>query len=186
MPDSVESSDELLMQATGKGDLTSFARIVERNQTWAWRIAYRFTGNSDDASDIVQEAFLRLLDASGHYQPTAKFRTYFYQIISRLCLDRGKKKQPLYLETIPDSPDPRPGAADAMIRQETSIAMRTALNALPPNQRLAIVLRYYEEFNYKEIALALKTTTKAVERLLSRGRERLRDILEDQDDFFCS
>lgn len=183
MPDSPES-DELLMQAMGKGDMASLARIVERNQTWAWRVAYRFTGNSDDASDIVQEAFLRLLNASGRYQPTAKFRTFFYQIISRLCLDWAKKKQPLYLESIPDSPDPLPGAADAMIRRETSIAVRTALNALPPNQRMAIVLRYYEDLNYKEIALALKTTTKAVERLLSRGRERLRKILEDQDEFF--
>jgi RNA polymerase sigma-70 factor (ECF subfamily) len=105
LPDSPES-DEFLLQAVGQGDLAAFSRIVEHHQTWAWRVAYRFTGNEEDASDIVQEAFLRLLDASGRYRPTAKFRTYFYQIISRLCLDQAKRKQPWLLETVPDTPDP--------------------------------------------------------------------------------
>ena len=183
MPDSADS-DELLVQATGRGDLQSFERIVTRHQTWAWKIAYRFIGNEEDASDIVQDAFLRLLDASGRYRPTAKFKTFFYQIISRLCLDRAKKKQPLFLETIPDTPDPRPSVTDAMMRQEAAIAVRSALDTLPPNQRLAIVLRYYENLNYEEIASALETTTKAVERLLARGREHLKGILEKKDDFF--
>jgi RNA polymerase sigma-70 factor (ECF subfamily) len=183
LPDSADS-DELLVQATGKGDLTSFEQIVTRHQTWAWRIAYRFIGNEEDASDIVQDAFLRLLDASGRYRPTAKFRTFFYQIISRLCLDRAKKKQPLFLETIPDTPDPCPSVTDVIMRHEAAIAVRSALDTLPPNQRLAIVLRYYENLNYEEIASALETTTKAVERLLARGREHLKGILGKKDDFF--
>jgi RNA polymerase sigma-70 factor (ECF subfamily) len=177
-------SDELLVQATGQGDLDAFNQIVERHQGWAWRVAYRFIGNEEDASDIVQEAFLRLLDASGRYRPTAKFRTYFYQIITRLCLDRAKKKQPLLLKTFPDAPDPSPDVTDTMMRQEAAIAVRAALDGLPPSQRMAIVLRYYEDLNYKEIALALKMTTKAVERLLARGRDGLRVILGNRDDFF--
>lgn len=183
MPDCPDS-DEFLLQATGQGDLAAFSRIVEHHQTWAWRVAYRFAGNEEDASDIVQEAFLRLLDASGRYRPTAKFRTYFYQIISRLCLDRAKKKQPLLLETVPDTPDPSPDITDTMMRRENAIAVRSALDALPLNQRLAIVLRYYEELNYQEIAAALDTSTKAVERLLSRGRERLRDLIDKRHDFY--
>jgi RNA polymerase sigma-70 factor (ECF subfamily) len=183
LPDS-GNSDELLLQATGQGDLRSFKQLVDRHQGWAWKIAYRFLGNEDDASDIVQESFLRLLDASAHYRPTAKFRTFFYRIISRLCLDRAKKKQPLFLATIPDAPDPRPGLAEAMTRSETAGMVRTALDSLPPKQRLAIVLRYYEELNYEEIATALETTSKAVERLLARGREGLRAVLGTRDDFF--
>lgn len=179
-------SDELLVQATGQGDLEAFNKIVERHQTWVWRVAYRFIGNEEDASDIVQEAFLRLLDASGRYRPTAKFRTYFYQIISRLCLDRAKKKQPLLLETVPDTPDPSPDVTDTMMRQENAIAVRAALDTLPPNQRMAIVLRYYENLGYEQIASAMETTTKAVERLLARGRDGLRAILGNRDDFFHS
>lgn len=183
MPDCPDS-DEFLLQAVGQGDLADFSRIVEHHQTWAWRVAYRFTGNKEDASDIVQEAFLRLLDASGRYRPTAKFRTYFYQIISRLCLDQAKRKQPLLLETVPDTPDPSPDTTNTMMQQETAIAVRAALDGLPPNQRLAIVFRYYENLGYKEIASALETTTKAVERLLARGRERLRDVLGSKENFF--
>ncbi len=182
-PDPPES-DEALLQAAGRGDPDSFARIVERHQTWAWSVAYRFTGNEDDALDIVQEAFLRLLDASPRYRPVAKFRTFFYRIISRLCLDRAKKKQPLFLETTPDNPDPLPGAPDAMERRETAAAVRSALDGLPADQRLAVVFRYYEDLNYEEIAAIMETTAKAVERLLARGRERLRDILGRRGDFF--
>lgn len=183
MPDCPDS-DEFLLQATGQGDLAAFSRIVEHHQTWAWRVAYRFTGNEEDASDIVQEAFLRLLDASGRYRPTAKFRTYFYQIISRLCLDQAKRKQPLLLETVPDTPDPSPDITNTMMRQEKAIAVRAALDGLPPNQRLAIVFRYYENLGYEEIASALETTTKAVERLRARGRERLRNVLGSKKNFF--
>lgn len=179
MSDSADN-DEMLLLAAGRGDLKSFGRIVQRHQTWAWRVAYRFAGNEDDASDIVQDAFLRLLDASANYRPTAKFRTYFYRIISRLCLDRAKKKQPLLLETVPDTPDHSLDVTDTIMRRETALAVRAALDALPPNQRLAIVLRYYENLGYEEIASAVVTTTKAVERLLARGRERLREILRDQ------
>lgn len=183
MPDYLEN-DEFLLQAVGRGDLAAFSRIVERHQTWAWRVAYRYTGNGEDAADIVQEAFLRLLDASGRYRPTAKFRTYFYRIISRLCLDQANKKHPLLLDTIPDTPDLSPGITDTMMRRETAITVRAALDALSPNQRLAIVLRYYEHLGYAEIASALSTTTKAVERLLARGRERLRDVLGRRENFF--
>jgi RNA polymerase sigma-70 factor (ECF subfamily) len=71
-----------------------------------------------------------------------------------------------------------------MMQQETAITVRAALDGLPPNQRLAIVFRYYENLGYKEIASALETTTKAVERLLARGRERLRDVLGSKENFF--
>lgn len=70
------------------------------------------------------------------------------------------------------------------MRRETPTTVRQALNALAPNQRMAIVLRYYEELDYQEIAVALDTSTKAVERLLGRGRERLRIILVNRHDFF--
>ncbi len=182
MPDCAVS-DELLVQATGRGDLKAFEQIVARHQTWAWRIACRFTGNEDTALDIVQEAFLRILDASGRYRPTAKFRTYFYQVITRLCLDQAKKKSPIYLDTVPDYPDSSLNAADIVLQNETVQALRSALDSLLPNQRMAIILRYYEELNYTDIAMALETTPKAVERLLARGRKHLQAIFQTRHEF---
>lgn len=185
MPD-YSVSDELLLQATGKGDLKAFEKIVERHHAWVWRIACRFLGHEEEAADVAQEAFIRLMVASNRYQPTAAFKTYFYQIVTRLCLDHSKKKKPLVLEKIPDIPDCRLSAPDALIVHEKNIAVRAAVNALPANQRMAIVLRYFEDLNYKEIASALGTTPKAVERLLARGRKRLKTVLGNLDDFSLS
>jgi len=183
LPDSA-ATDESLLQVAGKGDLEAFAELVNRHQAWTWRVAYRFLGHREDAADVVQDAFIRLLEAAGRYRPSATFATYFRRIITRLCLDRAKKKQPLYLETIPDAPDSCLGAADEMMRRESAVAVCAALDALPPNQRMAIILRYFEELSYEDIASALETTPKAVERLLARGRQHLRAALGDRDNFF--
>jgi len=176
--------DESLMQAAGKGDRKAFEEIVRRHQIWAWEIAHRFLGDEAEAADLVQEAFIRLLKASNRYRPTAKFTTYFYRIITRLCLDWAKKKRAFTMREVPESSDPNPDAGEEMVRKETAAAVRAALNALPPKQRMAIVLRYFENMNYEEMAAVLETTTKAVERLMARGREHLRAALGPGQDFF--
>lgn len=129
---------------------------------------------------MVQEAFLRVLAASERYRSTARFRTYFYRVITRLCIDRTCKKQPLFTDTLPECPDACTGAADAIMKQQTALQVRDALNALPPCQRMAVILRYYEDLSYKKIASAMDTTPKAVEGLLSRARMQLKSSLGNQ------
>lgn len=175
--------DEELMLNLREGDLAAFEQLVRRHQNWAWTIAYRFLGNEENAADVVQDAFLRLLDAAGRYRPTAKFTTYFYRIITRLCLDRAKKKHPLYMEDVPETPDSSPDAGEVMVHNETTAAVRNAVDALPSRQRMAIILQYYEGLNYNDIARAMGTTVKAVERLLARARDRLRGILRASENF---
>jgi RNA polymerase sigma-70 factor (ECF subfamily) len=171
------------MLAVGEDDLEAFEELVCRHQTWAWGIAYRFLGHKEESEDVVQDAFLRFLEAAGRYQPTCSFKTYFYQIISRLCLDRAKKKKPRHLDTIPDVCDGGPDAVGEMERRQNAETLRAALDALPPQQRIAVVLRYYEGLSYQDIASALETTPKAVERLLARGRDRLQAILKTLENF---
>lgn len=175
----VTPGDEELMQAAGRGDLHAFAEIVRRHQQSAWKIAYRFLGEHHEAEDLVQEAFLKILDAAPRYRPTASFSTYLYCVVSRLCFDRSKKYRPQYSDELPEVPDPAPNAAELVVGRERRRAVRSALDALPAKQRMAIVLRYYEELGYAEIAQALATTEKAVERLLARGREGLRGFLAE-------
>jgi len=175
------TEDEHLLLAAGRGDLDAFAEIVKRHQTWAWRIACRFLGQTQNAEDVVQEAFLRLLQAAPRYDPRAAFRTYFYRIITRLCLDQAEKKHPFYTDCPPDIPDPGPDPAAQIMHRETSAAVRAALDRLPANQRMAVVLRYHEDLNYIGIAEAMQISAKSVERLLSRARKRLRKLLPAQD-----
>jgi len=176
-------SDESLMQAVAGGDYASFEQLLMRHQERVWRTAYRMVGDHQAAEDLAQEAFLRVFQAAGRYKPTAAFRTYLYRIVVRLCLDHLRKKRP------------RPGAdlahvvepALAVGRQtelgERANLVRQAVAGLPPKQRLAVVLRYYEGLRGTEIAAVMNTTAKAVERLLARGRgtlrKRLARLLED-------
>ena len=176
------SSDESLLLAAGRGDSRAFAEVVRRHQQWAWRIAHRFCGDGQEAADIVQEAFLRILAASGRYRSTARFRTYFHRVITHLCMDRARKKHPCFMETVPESPEGGTCAVETMVQEETALMVRRALDSLTPGQRMAVVLRYYEELPYKEIARALDTTPKAVEGLLARARQHLKSALGDNND----
>lgn len=177
------SSDESLLQATGRGDFQAFEEIVRRHHSWAWRVACRYLNNDEDATDVVQEAFLRMLAASNNYQPRAAFRTYFYRIISRLCFDQSRKKHYTNNNDLADVSDPKPSTSDIISEKENKLAIRTAIDALPDKQRMTIVLRYYEELSYQEIAVILDLTPKAVERLLSRGRTQLRVQLRALENF---
>jgi RNA polymerase sigma-70 factor (ECF subfamily) len=165
--------DEELMMAVRHGDLRAFEELVVRHQTSAWRAAYRFLGDSAEAEDVAQEAFLKIFGAASRYQPTAAFRTYLYRVVTRLCLDRAQKKQPVYSETLPDRADGSPAPFDVLAVRERKQAVREALERLPPNQRMAVILRYDEGLGYAAIAVALETSCKAVERLLARAREAL-------------
>jgi len=185
-------NDEETMLAAGQGDLNAFENIVLRYQKTAWQIAYRFLGDAAEAEDVAQDAFLKLLAAAPRYHPSASFRTFFYRIVSRLCIDRSRKMKPIYLDQVPDTPAPQPHVSDRLASAERTAAIRRAMNALPPNQRMAIVLRHYDELDYRSIAESMEITEKAVERLLARGREHMRhslaNLLENasrEGDFPC-
>ena len=170
-------SDEELMTTVARGDLGAFEHLVLRHQRSAWNAAYRFIGDEAEAEDIAQEAFLQILEAAPRYQPTARFRTYLYRVVTRLCMDHARKKRPVYNSDLPDTPDSAGSPLDLITALERTQAVRQALRGLSSNQRMVVVLRYYEGLAYSEIATVLETTTKAVERLLARARENLEETL---------
>ena len=170
-------SDEELMSEVAQGDLSAFEQLVRRHQASAWNAAFRLLGNADDAEDIAQEAFLRILRAAHRYQPTAAFRTYLYRIVTRLCRDHRRKASPSSCPN-PDaetSQAPSPEACAAA--REERRAVQEALASLPVKQREAVVLRYYESLSYDEIGEVTGNSRKGVERLLARGRAALGPLL---------
>ena len=172
-------SDEELMMAVGEGDLNAFEQLVLRHQKSAWHTAYRFLGDRTTAEDIAQEAFLKVLEAAARYRPTATFRTYLYRVITHLCLDYARKKRPLYVGELPVVAEPSPSPSDAVATRQRNRAIREALDGLPPHQRMAVILRYYEGLRGREIASAMAKSVKAVERLLARARATLEVLLGD-------
>lgn len=170
-------SDEELMLAVAGGDLTAFGQLVTRHQHSAWNAAYRFLGNATDAEDVAQEAFLKILDSADRYQPTASFRTYLYRIVTRLCFDFSRRNRLRRHNQLPDTADMGPAPEAVLIAHEMETVVQQALDLLPPTQKMAVVLRYYEDLSYREIAVALNTTDKGVERLLARARTALEERL---------
>jgi RNA polymerase sigma-70 factor, ECF subfamily len=166
------ASDETLMRAVAGGDVAAFEQLVLRHQESVWRTAYRMVGCRQSAEDIAQAAFLRVFEAQQRYRPTAAFRTYLYRIVVRLCLDHLRKRHPVVaddLVPVDDRSSPELRAID----REQAEAVQKAIGRLPSKQRTVIVLRYYEGLSGAEIAAAMETSPKAVERLLARGRKTL-------------
>jgi len=97
-----ETSDQQLMQAVARGDLDAFNELVLRYQGFAWKTAYRFLGDGMEAEDVSRDAFLKILKAAPRYRAKANFRTYFYQILTHLCIDRSRKKQPISMDKTPE------------------------------------------------------------------------------------
>jgi len=170
-------SDEQLMSEVAQGDLSAFEQIVRRHQVAAWNAAFRLLGNVNDAEDVAQEAFLRILRAAPRYRPTAAFRTYLYRIITRLCRDHRRKAAPSSCSDLDTEPSQGPSLEAGAVAREERLAVQAALASLPVKQREAVVLRYYESLTYDEIGAVMGVSRKGVERLLARGRAALGALL---------
>jgi len=173
--------DEELMMRAGKGDMDAFDELVSRNQRTALSVAYRFLGRQSLAEDAVQEAFLKVLAGASRYRPTARFSTYLYGVIWHICVDFYRKKRTESLDDVPARQDPGPDPAQAALAGERADLVRQAVQELPPRQRMALVLKHFENLSYEEIGRTLECSPTAVDALLVRAKrklqERLRDVL---------
>ena len=167
-------TDEQLMVALGQGETSAFEILVRRHQEPVWRVAYRFLHDGAEAEDIAQEAFMRVLEAASRYRPVSSFRSYLCGIVARLCIDRRRKRQPLYRAELPESLDTRPGPAQTMADRERCAAVSAAIQRLRPRERMAVVLKYYEGFASSQISEALDATParKRLERELAGSLEK--------------
>jgi RNA polymerase sigma-70 factor (ECF subfamily) len=181
-PATIEHSDATLLAATATGDWQAYALLVERHQVLAFRTAYGFIGDASEAQDIAQLAFLKVFQMASTYEDRGRFTAYLRRIVVRLCLDHRRRNLPVAVPDLSEVPADRSSVTVELQTRERDTAVRQALEALPPTQRLAIWLRYFENLSYLEIAEALQVTVKAAERLLANGREALLPRLRHHKD----
>ncbi|HYL38014.1 MAG TPA: sigma-70 family RNA polymerase sigma factor [Bryobacteraceae bacterium] len=167
-------SDETLVERIANGEVRAFEELIQRYQTPALRFAFRLVGDLHEAEDLAQEAFLRVYRNAQRYNYAARFRTWFFQILVNLCRDWLKKKKPLFFGEPPQVAAGAPDPSQAMEREWRAKAVERAVQSLPPQQRMALVLCHFEEMSYREAAAVLATSEKAVESLLVRARRTLR------------
>jgi RNA polymerase sigma factor (sigma-70 family) len=173
-----EAPDEQLAVAARQGRMEAFETLVRRHRDRIWRLAYGFTGDMAEAEDIAQETFLRFFVHLREYQQTGRLLSYLHRIVSRLCQDRAEKKRPRVSADLAELPFTGSSAGTKLDRRQRAAALRQALGELPSQQRMALLLKYFEHLSSTEIATVLNVTYKAVERHLAKGRRNLAALME--------
>jgi RNA polymerase sigma-70 factor, ECF subfamily len=182
-----DAEDVRLMALAGAGDTAAFEQLVERHQRLVVGTVGRMLGGQSDAEDIAQQVFVRVWKNAKRYVPQAKFTTWLLQITRNLVFNELRRRSrhpqvPLQGET---DEEERPLKDEAAIAPDASLltaelqkAVDAAIARLPEAQRMAVILRRYEELSYEEIAETLDQSVSAVKSLLFRARTELRENLK--------
>ena len=172
-------SDEALMVRIAEGDAAAYECLVGRHLNRAVALANRIVRNRAEAEELAQEAFLRVWTTAPRWRPDgAAFRTWFSRVLVNLCIDRCRRPGFAPLEAAGDPADEAPGAEQNVAASEEAAALNRAMEALPPNQRAALAMCYWENMSNQDAATALSVSVGAVESLLVRARRALRAALE--------
>ncbi|MBR0819531.1 RNA polymerase sigma factor [Bradyrhizobium liaoningense] len=178
----VYDEDSELLDRLAAGDEVAFRALVERHIDRAYAIALRIVGNAADAEDVVQDTMLKIWSHRGRWQHgRAKFSTWLYRVISNRCIDLRRKPRNENVEAVPEVADGQPGAVEIIERNELNDMLELAMQRLPEQQRIAVIFSYHENMSNGEIAQVMDTTVAAVESLLKRGRQQLRQLLRKHE-----
>ena len=182
-----DAEDIRLMALVGAGDGGAFEQLVERHQRLVIGTVGRMLGSGSDAEDIAQQVFVRVWKNAKRYEPRAKFTTWLLKITRNLVFNELRRRSrhpqvPLQSESDEEErplKDEQAIAPDAsLLEHELQQAVDAAIANLPETQRMAVVLRRYEELSYEEIAAAMDQSVSAVKSLLFRARTELRANLQ--------
>jgi RNA polymerase sigma-70 factor, ECF subfamily len=182
--------EDLVARAAG-GDRVAFTRLVEHYQSACYGLAWRLLGNADQAADATQDAFVHAFNAIGRYRG-GQFRSWLLRITANASYDILRRQQRRPTTTLPDPeeggselPDQRsPSPVASAERSELYRALDGALQRLPDDQRVAIVLCDVYGMDYNQVAGATHSALGTVKSRIHRGRLRLRELLADQRELF--
>jgi RNA polymerase sigma-70 factor (ECF subfamily) len=166
------------------GDRDAFRALYDVYKDRVYSIAvYFFHGDAVAASDVTQQVFLKLMTSMGQFRGDAEFSTWLYRLVVNACMDAARRrksdalisKQSHLLETFagPASQE------DDYARAQMASSVRAAVSALPPKFRIAVLLRYFEELSYEQMASALHCSMGTVASRLSRGHRMLAERLKE-------
>jgi RNA polymerase sigma-70 factor (ECF subfamily) len=182
-----DAEDVRLMLLVAGGDTAAFETLVERHQALVAGTVARMLGSNSDVEDITQQVFIRVWKSAGRYVARAKFTTWLLKITRNLVFNemrRAKRHPHVPVQIDPETEelpikDEAAATPDATLLQaELQRAIESAIKELPDAQRMALVLRRYEELSYEEIADVLELSVPAVKSLLFRARTELRERLQ--------
>jgi RNA polymerase sigma-70 factor (ECF subfamily) len=183
----MDNESEWLVRAV-EGDDAAFAHLVESYQKPVYNLCYRMLGNAGDAEDAAQESFLRAYRSLERYDRKRSFATWLLSIASHYCIDQLRKRR-FTSFSIDDEdhawlepPDPGPNPEMSVSIGEKQVQVQALLEDLGPKDRSAVIMRYWYNYSYEEIAEALSLTVSAVKSRLHRARRDLAVEWQSQQD----
>ena len=187
--------DVVMMERVRDDDKDAFQVLFSKYSGAIVKFAYRFLGSRDRAEEVAQTVFLQLYRARKRYKPKARFATFLYRIAANLCLNELRRFDYSGKIDSLDTPDESesggvssanrlpdhdsPGPAQHLACREVAAELKKALNGLPPNQRMALLLSRVDGFSYQEVAENLGTSVSAVKSLIFRATATLRRNLAE-------
>lgn len=177
------NEESIWLEEARQGDKAAFGKLIEAYQGPVYNLAYRMLSNSGEAEEAAQEAFIRAYTRLDSYNPAHKFSTWLLSITSNYCIDQLRKRRAVFLsidEPLPPHPalsadqEKRPESQLLMNEQQTMV--QSLLEELAPDYRQTVVLRYWYDLSYEEIAEMMDTTVSAIKSRLFRARKQLADL----------
>ncbi len=163
------------LEQARRGDEAAFYRLVEAYQSAVYNLAYRMLGNAVEAEDATQETFLRIYTKLSTYQPERKLSSWVLSIASHYCIDRLRRRRVNYLSLDEDllatslSTGER-GPEDVALREESRDELQQLVLQLEPSYRVPLILRYWHDLSYQQIADVMGLSVQAVKSRLHRAR----------------
>lgn len=183
--------EQALIAAARRGDVQAFNRLVLNYQALVYNVAYRMLHDADSAADATQETFLSAFHGLGAFRG-GSFKAWLLRIVTNACYDqlRVAQRRPTSslddLQVDPDHSttllDESESPEDYALRQDLGRAIQTGLDTLPPDQRATVILSDIQGLSYEEIAQVTAVSLGTVKSRLSRGRARLREYLQSQEE----
>lgn len=172
-----EARGEAVIEACKQGDRDAFRRLFERHKDRVYSVAlYFFGGDEATAADVTQQVFLKLFTRIKQFQGEAEFTTWLYRLTTNACVDEQRKRRRVQQFGEGDGLcEPSVGRAqeERLARAEVAHSVKRAVAALKPKLRVVMLLKYFEEMSYEEIAAALGLSKGTVASRLNRGHKVL-------------
>lgn len=173
----VEAATAAFDRSGDKADLPSWNRIVADHGDRVYRLAFRLTGNAQDAEDLTQDAFIRVFKSLDRYKP-GTFEGWMHRIVTNLFLDQVRRKARIRMDSLPEDQERLPsghsGPEQVVVGETFDPVLQRALDNLPPDYRAAVVLCDIEDLTYEQVGRILGIKMGTVRSRIHRGRAALR------------
>lgn len=181
----MQQEERRWLEDARNGDPQAFAMLVDMYSKLVYNLCYRMLGNAQDAEDAAQEAFLRAYRNLNRYDPDRKLITWLLSIAAHYCIDQQRRVRAPQVSLDEAAPgelrERGAGPEKAYLLQEAGDEMQQLLARIPSRDRAAIILYYWYDLSYQEIAKQLKLTESALKARLHRARRSLAKVWLETD-----